>query len=116
MPMFATRSDTPELLDNPNIPFEDIRQNMRELDAINTLLGGHEITLKGFSLLLAGRHFEDAVHIAEIGCGDGNNLRVIQRWAAKRGLAVQLTGIDYNKACIDYALQINENKKMQFIC
>lgn len=114
--MFATRSYKPELLDGPNIPFRDIRQNMRELDAINTLLGGHKITLKGLRLLLAGRHFEDAIHIAEIGCGDGNNLRVIQRWAARQNLAVQLTGIDYNKACIDYALQIPENRGMQFLC
>jgi 2-polyprenyl-3-methyl-5-hydroxy-6-metoxy-1,4-benzoquinol methylase len=114
--MFATRSYTPELLDAPDIPFGDIRQNMRELDTINTLLGGHKITLKGLRCLLAGRHFEDAIHIAEIGCGDGNNLRVIQRWAARQNLAVQLTGIDYNKACIDYALQVPENKNMQFLC
>lgn len=113
--MFATRSYTPELLDDPDIPFEDIRQNMRELDTINTLLGGHTITLKGLKLLLADRRFDPAVHIAEIGCGDGNNLRVIQRWAARQKLPVQLTGIDYNKACIDYAVQIPENKRIQFI-
>lgn len=115
-PMFATRSHTPELLDDSDVPFADIRQNMRELDTINTLLGGHAITLKGLQLLLAGRHFEDAVHIAEIGCGDGNNLRVIQRWAAKKNIAVQLTGIDYNKACIDYAVQIKQNSGMHFLC
>jgi 2-polyprenyl-3-methyl-5-hydroxy-6-metoxy-1,4-benzoquinol methylase len=114
--MFATRSYTPELLDAPDIPFADIRQNMRELDTINTLLGGHKITLKGLRLLLAGRPFEDGVHIVEIGCGDGNNLRIIEQWAAKKGLAVQLTGIDYNEACIDYALQIPTNSNMQFIC
>lgn len=114
--MFATRSATPELLDRPDIPFPDIRRNMQELDTINTLLGGHKITLKGLSCLWPKMEPERPVHIAEIGCGDGNNLRVIQKWADKKGMPVQLTGIDYNKACIDYAKGIKRNRDIRFIC
>lgn len=113
--MFTNRSYTAELLDQPDIPFADIRQNMRELDTINTLLGGHRITLNGLQALLHETH-RGTVHIAEIGCGDGNNLRVIDRWAKKRGIEVQLTGIDYNEACIAYAQQIADNRGMHFIC
>lgn len=113
--MFRARSYTPELLDQPNIPFADIRQNMQELDTINTLLGGHAITLQGLKMLLQHTPNEQPLHIAEIGCGDGNNLRVIRRWAGKQQRAVQLTGIDYNKACIDYANEKNGNKGIHFI-
>ncbi len=52
MPHFNERSYEKELLDGVNIPFEDIRQNMRELDTINTVLGGHRITLKGIKTLM----------------------------------------------------------------
>lgn len=113
--MFATRSYTPELLDQPHIPFADIRQNMRELDTINTLLGGHAITLKGLNMLLPKQTI-DPIPVLEIGCGDGNNLRVIQQWAKRKGLALQLTGVDYNPECIAYARQVAANKGIDFIC
>ena len=100
----------------PDIPFADIRQNMRELDTINTLLGGHRITVKGLQAILNGRPKEQTYNVLEIGCGDGNNLRVLQKWAAKKGYQLQLTGVDYNKACIEYAKELEVNEGIHFIC
>jgi hypothetical protein len=37
---FSVRSYKKELLDRDDIPFADIKQNMRELDFINARLGG----------------------------------------------------------------------------
>ena len=45
MPSFQQRSYQKELLDRDDIPFEDIQQNMKELEFINHFLGGHNITL-----------------------------------------------------------------------
>ena len=45
---YSHRSYGKELLDGKNIPFEDIAENMRELEFINSHLGGHSITIKGF--------------------------------------------------------------------
>ena len=114
MPDFSKRATQPELLDLPDIPFDDIRRNMRELDVINTWLGGHDITIKGIRKLLAGQnqahHPPDGavgspLHICEIGCGGGDNLRAIDRWARRRGLSIRVTGIDINTHCIAYAQQ-----------
>jgi len=44
---FKQRSYQSELLDRNDIPFEEIRRNMYELDFINKYLGGHKITLDG---------------------------------------------------------------------
>lgn len=44
---FKTRSYQSELLDNDEIPTEDLYQNLRELDFINRHLGGHSVVLDG---------------------------------------------------------------------
>lgn len=94
------RSYKKELLDRDDIPFEDIRQNMKELDVINTRLGGHRITIKGFNTLLGERK---EVHVCEIGCGGGDNLLALQKWCNRLHVKVRLTGIDINPSCIDFA-------------
>lgn len=94
------RSNQSELLDRKDIPFGDIRQNMRELEVINTWLGGHSITLAGFRQLVNGYK---RLHICEIGCGGGDNLLAIRRWCHQRNIAIQLTGIDINLDCIQVA-------------
>lgn len=96
----SARSYEKELLDGNNIPFADIQQNMRELDVINTLLGGHAITINGFKALLRDRK---EVSVCEIGCGGGDNLKAISRYCIKNNIAVKLSGIDINKDCIDIA-------------
>jgi 2-polyprenyl-3-methyl-5-hydroxy-6-metoxy-1,4-benzoquinol methylase len=99
MPSFRNRSYQSELLDRSDIPFADIRRNMQELDAINTWLGGHAITIAGVKQLLRSG---DPV-ICEIGCGGGNNLRAIDHWLRKKNIRARYTGIDINPHCIAYA-------------
>lgn len=117
MPDFNKRSYTKELLDGDNIPFAHIAQNMKELDYINQKLGGHRVTLKGFQNILrrCPAITESVIHIAEIGCGGGDNLRVIQQWAKQHGLSVQLTGIDINEECVAYAKREPKNNGIHFI-
>lgn len=94
------RSYRNELLDEDNIPFADIQQNMHELNIINTLLGGHHITLKGFQNLLFG---QKQIHVCEMGCGGGDNLLAIKKWCKNKGIKVRFTGIDIKEECIQFA-------------
>jgi len=97
---FSSRSYKKELLDGENIPAADIRQNMQELNVINTWLGGHAITVEGFRQILQNRK---KISVCEMGCGGGDNLLAIYKWCLKNKVDVQLTGIDYNKDCIAMA-------------
>ncbi|MEO5591741.1 MAG: methyltransferase domain-containing protein [Chitinophagaceae bacterium] len=97
---FSTRSYKKELLDGNDIPFADIRQNMEELNFINTHLGGHAITIQGFKQIIQNKK---NIKVCEIGCGGGDNLLAIYHWCLKNGIAARLTGIDYNKDCISVA-------------
>ena len=94
------RSYTKELLDKDDIPFEDIRLNMHELNTINTWLGGHNITLAGIKKLLKARK---KVNVCEIGCGDGNNLFQLYKWSKKKDIQFRCTGIDIKPECIESA-------------
>ena len=106
------RSYKKELLDGNDIPFADIRQNMKELDFINTHLGGHAITIKGFKQLTQNKK---EIKVCEIGCGGGDNLLAIYNWCHKNNIIVQLTGIDYNKDCISVARSQLPVQDTQFI-
>jgi SAM-dependent methyltransferase len=117
---FSRRSYEKELLDRNDIPFEDIRQNMKELDYINTKLGGHNITLQGIKAMMKNinNRLKDngrKISIVEIGCGGGDNLRVIRKYCEKKNVPVELTGVDINPHCIEFARARKENAGIEFI-
>jgi 2-polyprenyl-3-methyl-5-hydroxy-6-metoxy-1,4-benzoquinol methylase len=94
------RSYRKELLDEENIPFTDIKRNMQELNTINSLLGGHAITLKGFIALIGNRK---KITVCEMGCGGGDNLAAITKWCNRNGIDILCIGIDLKKECIQVA-------------
>lgn len=116
MPNFNVRSNQTELLDRDDIPFEAIQENMKELDYINTVLGGHGVTIAGLKILLDYANTKQPVRICEIGCGGGDNLRAILHWCNNYGIEVSLTGVDINPHCIAYAQSRMENAGIEFVC
>lgn len=110
------RSYQKEFLDDPAIPFIDIKKNMQELAFLNHQLGGHHTTIHGLKTLLKKQQqIKKQLTIVEIGSGGGDNLLALQQWAKSQGLAVQLIGIDIKAECIAYARQLEKNKAMHFI-
>jgi 2-polyprenyl-3-methyl-5-hydroxy-6-metoxy-1,4-benzoquinol methylase len=107
---FRERTDRKELLDEEDIPETDLRRNLTELEFINRYLGGHRITLRAFRQLAATpaarsilRH--RSLHICEIGCGGGDNLQVIDRWAHQQGMSLTITGVDMKETCTHLAAE-----------
>jgi 2-polyprenyl-3-methyl-5-hydroxy-6-metoxy-1,4-benzoquinol methylase len=109
---FSQRSYQKELLDANNIPFGDIRQNMKELDFINRYLGGHAISLAGLQQLAAG---EKKITICEIGCGGGDNLKALDDWCRKQGIETRLIGIDVNADCVEVAAETLKGRNCELI-
>ena len=101
----AERSYKKEFLDTDNIPFADIKQNMKELNTINTVLGGHAISIKGIQKIISKHKVEKPITICEIGCGGGDNLNAIQKWCNKKNIKVTFIGIDIKPECIEFAQQ-----------
>ena len=95
------RSPLKELMDEDNIPFDDMKTCLRELNKVNTLLGGHSITISGVKEI-AGNNMRD-LSVCEIGCGGGDNLHAIDKHFSEQDLS--FTGIDLKKECTDFAQQ-----------
>jgi 2-polyprenyl-3-methyl-5-hydroxy-6-metoxy-1,4-benzoquinol methylase len=74
--------------------YEDLRDCLRSLETVNRWLLGYRPTLAWLARLPQG--LRDPVHIVDVGSGGGDFLRQIAAWARRRGIAVQLTGIDLN--------------------
>ena len=107
------RSYQKELMDADDIPFPAMEQTLRELNTVNTLLGGHAITLEAVKELAAGKK---SLMICEIGCGGGDNLYAIYKKFASSSVAVRYIGIDINPECIAYAMQKYPQIPCEWIC
>ena len=107
------RSYQKELMDRDDISFDAMASTLKELNIINTRLGGHAITLRGVKKLM---NRSSPLTICEIGCGGGDNLFAIYRYCKKNNIPVRFTGIDMNADCIAFAKQQYPELPCQWIC
>lgn len=103
MPDFSIRSQQIELMDDLDCQGEVVDQTLRELETINTLLGGNYVTISGIKKLVKNNDALDPISIADLGCGGGDILRLISSWGKKKHLKMNLTGIDANPNIIQFA-------------
>ena len=99
--MFKHRSYQKELLDEDGIQTALLYRNLKELEIINTYLGGHSISLQGFKEIVTDR--SKTYRLIDIGCGGGDSVKAIAKWAKDKQYKLHLTGIDLKQDCIDYA-------------
>lgn len=111
--MFRRRSEKKELLDNEDIPRNDLITNLKELDFINHWLGGYQISFAALKKVLKkGQTYI----LVDIGSGGGDTLKRIGAWSKKSGHDIQLFGVDIKPVCIEYATQNVEAREIQFVC
>jgi SAM-dependent methyltransferase len=100
-PDFHARAELREYLDEP-CSREVLRVYLRDLEKINRLLMGYRPVLAwldGFAAKPDG----SVLHILDVGCGYGDGLRRIEKWARMRGIAVKLTGLDVSSDVVAIA-------------
>ena len=90
-------------MDDLTLANDALRQNLDELETINTWLGGYQPVLNGLARLRNQFPQGRPLRVADLGSGGGDTLRHVARWARKKGIAVELTGIDANPFMLEYA-------------
>lgn len=87
------------MMDDFSLGHDTIAPIMDELEVVNKLLGGYRVFLDALDKL----GIRDGMIISDWGCGGGDSLRVIAAWARKRGLTINLVGIDATASAVEYA-------------
>lgn len=102
MSRFERRSEEKELMDDLNCSGEELNQTLRELKTINRWLGGNYVTTSGLAKIFM-IYPQDSYSVADIGCGGGDMIRVMNDWAKSQKKAINFIGIDANRNIIDLA-------------
>lgn len=102
MPDFSQRSETIEIMDDLNCSGPVVDQTLRELEFINKWLGGNAITLNGLNKILSNCS-QHELKVADLGCGGGDMLVMINDRLKEKNINAVLTGIDANQNIVAYA-------------
>jgi SAM-dependent methyltransferase len=90
-----TRAIAEEQMDAPDLDAEIFRDVVGDLAQANTVTLAGRPTL-AFLRRTAAAAPGRSLRILDVGFGDGDMLRRIHRWAKRRGVAAELTGVDLN--------------------
>lgn len=102
-PDFRRRAQLTEKMDEP-CSREELRACLRDLARVNRWLRLYRPLLSWLDSLDLAR-IGESVRILDVGCGYGDTLRRIERWARTRGIEVELTGIDLNPDAVAIAAE-----------
>ncbi|GAA4013259.1 class I SAM-dependent methyltransferase [Hymenobacter fastidiosus] len=105
MPDFTIRARGEELMDDLTLASDALRQNLDELETINTWLGGYRVVLNALHRLRLTFPTDRPLLLADLGSGGGDTLRHIADWARRHRLPMELVGIDANAFMIAYATE-----------
>ncbi len=90
-----TRSTAPEKMDAPGLPEGELRRALRDIDRINRWLGGYRLVFDALKSLPAFRQ-KEPLTLMDLGCGSGDIIRAVSRWAIRSGRTVRFIGVDMN--------------------
>ena len=90
------RSAALELMDTETVSFAEFDACLRHIAAINRVSLAYRPTLRWLDTLVADRPEGASLTILDVGSGQGDMLRRVADWAARRGVGVRLLGVDLN--------------------
>ncbi|HEY1803061.1 MAG TPA: methyltransferase domain-containing protein [Terracidiphilus sp.] len=102
-PDFLHRAELTELMDEP-CSRDELRACLRDLSRLNRWFLAYRPLLDWLNTFVP-LNPSRPLHILDVGCGYGDSLRRIERWARNRSVAVELTGLDLNPDAIAIAAE-----------
>ena len=103
------RSSKAEIMDDFDLKGEVLHDALHKIARINQLLGGNKLTLQGVKNLLASVDRSEEITIVDLGCGNGDMLRILADFGSKNNYRFNLIGVDANTFTIDHARKLSSN-------
>ena len=103
------RSNAPEIMDDLQMEGPVLRKTLKTLARINALLGGDNVSVKGVKHLVRRKDRIGNLHLIDLGCGEGSQLRVLADFSRKLKLNWRFTGVDANADCIAFAKERSQS-------
>lgn len=100
---FRHRAELTELMDEP-CSRSELRACLRDLSRLNRWFLAYRPILDWLGEV-APLSYAQPLHILDVGCGYGDSLRRIERWARANAVAVELTGLDLNPDAVAIAAE-----------
>lgn len=94
------RATEQELMDDPEISQVDLKNALIDISRVNKLLGGNRITIKALERLFDENPSKKEWTIVDVGCGDGEMLRLISDYFKTKNLFLKLVGFDLSPQSI----------------
>jgi 2-polyprenyl-3-methyl-5-hydroxy-6-metoxy-1,4-benzoquinol methylase len=111
------RTQETEIMDDFSLEGKELQDALDKIASINQLLGGNKLTLHGIKTLLKKTDTQKTIVIADIGCGNGDMLRMLANYGQKNDLNFKLTGVDANEFTINYAKKLStEYANIEYVC
>lgn len=99
------RSQQKEVMDDFDFQGKEMSRLLNDLNIVNKWLGGNKITLTALSSLIRASDKKEIFSIIDIGCGDGEILRLAADKMKDLGIRCSFTGIDANTNILDEAIK-----------
>ena len=110
MPINTTyRTNEAEIMDDFQLEGIILQDALDKIARINQLLGGNQLTLQGIKSLLKNIDASKEIIIVDVGCGNGDMLRYIEKFGNSNGFKFKLIGIDANAFTIKHAQNLSTN-------
>ena len=103
------RTDTPEIMDDFTLKGEVLQEALDKIAKINQLLGGNSLTLDGVKELILTVPKSKVITIVDLGCGNGDMLRVLSNFGKESNYSFNLIGIDANAFTVNHAKKLSES-------
>ncbi len=103
------RSNEAEIMDDFAMEGEILQDALDKIARINQLLGGNQLTLQGVQNLIEKIPKMSEITIVDVGCGNGDMLRILANYGSENYFNFKLIGIDANNFTIDYARKLSVN-------